>query len=304
MGPALRVPGHRLGGKDAVGRSVEYHRPSSLAEACELLHQLGDAAIPLAGGTDVVVDLRRGAKAPRHLVSLADLQPLRAISLDGDKLRVGALVTPAQLQASEEVLSARPELLDATGVFGTPQVRNRATVGGNLCTAASCADLAPILLVLDARVTVATPTGSLEVPLEAFFGDHRSTVLEPGHLVSEVTLPATTPGEGAAYEAFGLRATNSITVAGAAAYLRMEEGLCTGARLALGAVAPTAFLVESVKESLVGTGAGDSEMERVGRFASAAATPLSDVRGSEAHRRELVEKLTVRAFQLARRRAG
>ncbi|MBT8398079.1 MAG: xanthine dehydrogenase family protein subunit M [Gemmatimonadetes bacterium] len=303
MGPALRVPGLRLEGKDAVGRSVEYHRPSSLAEACELLHQLGDAAIPLAGGTDVVVDLRRGTKAPKHLVSLADLSALRGISLSDGALTVGALVTPTQLETSQEVASTRPEFLDAVGVFGTPQVRNRATVGGNLCTAASCADLSPLLLVLNARVTVATPTGSREVPLEEFFGDHRSTVLEPGHLVSAVSVPSRAPGEGAAYEAFGLRAANSITVAGAAAYLRMEEGLCTGARVALGAVSPCPLLVPGVEEVLVGTEAGDPNLERAALAAADAAEPLSDIRGTAAHRRELVERLTVRAFQVARGRA-
>lgn len=303
MGPALRVPGLRLEGKDAVGRSIEYHRPSSLADACELLRQFGDTAIPLAGGTDVVVDLRRGAKAPKHLVSLAGLHGLREISLGGGMLRIGALVTPAQLQSSEEVLSSRPELLDAVGVFGTPQVRNRATVGGNLCTAASCADLTPILLALDARVGLATPEGPRGIPLVDLFGDHRATLLRPGHLVSEVMIPAKGPGEGAAYEAFGLRATNSITVAGAAAYLLLEEGQCIGARLALGAVAPTAFLVKAATEVLVGTEGGDAELEEVGRLAAVEAAPISDIRGSEVHRRELVERLAVRAFQAARRRA-
>lgn len=284
-------------------RKVEYHRPDSLSEACELLFALGPEAVPLAGGTDVMVDLRRGTSTPHHLVSLAALQELRGIVLEDGRLRIGALVTPAQLQVSEEVDLARPELLDAIGVFGTPQVRNRATVGGNLCTAASCADLAPLLLALGARVRVATPEGAKELLLEEFFGDHRSTILQPGHILTEVIVSAKGPGEGAAYKAFGLRATNSITVAGAAAHLHIEEGRCTLARLALGAVAPTPILVQTVEETLVGSDLGDVDLAGAGLAAAEVADPISDVRGSAEHRRELVERLSIRALRAARERA-
>ncbi|MFH1762842.1 MAG: xanthine dehydrogenase family protein subunit M [Gemmatimonadota bacterium] len=286
-----------------MGSSVEYHRPGSLSEACDLLHTLGADAVPLAGGTDVIVELRRGPKRPSHLVSLADLNELREIALENGKLRIGALVTPAQMEASKDVLSSRPELMDVVGVFGTPQVRNRATVGGNLCTAASCGDMAPLLMVLGARVVVATPEGARDLSMEEFFGDHRRTVLEPGHILSEVIVPARVPGEGAAYRAFGLRATNFITVAGAAAYLKVDGARCTEARLALGAVAPTPFLVPGAAQVLVGTDLRDKDLANVGLAAGAAATPISDVRGSAEHRRELVIRLCVRALRAARERA-
>ena len=285
-----------------MGRSLEYHRPGTLTEACELLRTLGAAAVPIAGGTDVMVDLRRGALKPSHLVSLADLEGLREIKLEAGELRIGALATPAQIQGSAEVASARPELLDAVAVFGTPQVRHRATIGGNLCTAASCADLAPLLLALGARIKVETPEGSKELSIDEFFGDHRSTNLQPGHLLSEVALPARSPGEGAAYKAFGLRATNFITVASAAALVRMEEGRCTHAKLALGAVAPTPLLVRGVENLLVGSGLGDDVLAEAGVVAAGASSPISDVRGSEEHRRDLVERLSIRALRRARER--
>jgi CO/xanthine dehydrogenase FAD-binding subunit len=287
-----------------VHAPFEYHRPSSLAEACGLLRSLGPEAIPLAGGTDVMVDLRRGSKQPRHVVSLADLQELRKIEVDGDRLRIGALVTPAQLELSEAVLTHRSELHDAVGVFGTPQVRRRATVGGSLCTAASCGDLAPLLMALGARVVVAIPEGFRELSLEEFFGDHRRTVLEPGHLLSEVIVSTRAPGEGAAYKAFGLRATNFITVAGVAAFLRVEGGRCTGARVTLGAVAPTPALVPAAEGMLVGSSLSDGDLVGVGLAAKAAAAPISDLRGSAEHRRELVESLCVRALRAARERAS
>lgn len=250
-----------------------------------------------------MVDLRRGSKQPCHLVSLRDLHELREIGVDGGELRIGALVTPARLEASEQVRSARPELLDAVGVFGTPQVRNRATVGGSLCTAASCGDLAPLLMALGARVVVEGPEERRVFSLEEFFDDHRKTVLEPGHILSEVIVPTRAPGEGAAYKAFGLRATNFITVAGAAAYLRLEGGQCTDARLALGAVAPTPVLVPAAEQWLAGSSLSDGDLANVGFAAGEAAAPISDLRGSAEHRRELVVKLSVRALRAARERA-
>jgi len=286
-----------------VGRSVEYHRPVSVSDACDLLRTLGPDALPLAGGTDVMVDLRRRTKRPRHLVSLAELEELRGITHRNGDLRIGALVTPAQLLASEQVALARPELLDAVGVFGTPQVRYRATVGGNLCTAASCGDLAPLLMAFGARVVVATPEGPREFSLEAFFGHHRETILEPGHLLVEVIVSDRAPGEGAAYQAFGLRATNFITVASVAAFLKWEAGRCTAARLALGAVAPTPMLVPAIEEGLVGGNLEDDALAKMGVVAGKAADPISDIRGSAEHRRELVEKLCIRALRVARERA-
>jgi carbon-monoxide dehydrogenase medium subunit len=250
-----------------------------------------------------MVDLRRGAKAPTHLVSLADVKELRGIRLDGNTLRIGALVTPAQLESSVEIQKARPELLDAVEVFGTPQVRNRATVGGNLCTAASCADFAPLLLALSARIVVAAPEGTREMPVERFFGDHRKTILATGHILAEILVPAREPAEGAAYEAFGLRATNFISVASAAARLRFDGKLVSEASLALGAVAPTPLLVGDAGELLVGSRAGQDDLSAAATAAAKASEPITDIRGSKEHRRELVEELSRRVLRKALERA-
>ena len=284
--------------------SFEYHRPVSLSEACALLSKLGREALPLAGGTDVIVDLRRGLKRPRHLVSLSDLEELRQIVVEDGELRIGASITPAQLEASDLVASARPELLDAVGAFGTPQVRNRATIGGNLCSAASCGDLAPLLVALSARAVVAGPEMRRELSLDEFFGDHRRTVLEAGEILVEVVVPVRGSGEGAAYQVFGLRAANYITVAGVAAFVQLEKAVCRQARIALGAVGPTPSLVPSAAERLVGNPLDETVIGEAARAARQAAAPISDVRGSAEHRRELVEALCVRALRAAGERAG
>lgn len=282
----------------------EYHRPVSLKEACVLLRRLGEDALPLAGGTDLLVDIRRGAKRAGHMVSLADLDELRGVEVDGGELRIGALVTPAQLGDSELVRKSRPELLDVVAVFGTPQVRNRATVGGSLCTAASCGDLAPLLVAMGARVEVAGPEGIGEVTLEGFFHQHRRTALEAGEILVAVKLPVRSAQDGGAYRAFGLRADNFITVAGVAAWVSMGGGICTGARIALGAVAPTPLRAPAAEARLVGTTLDEGVTRAAARAAREAAVPISDLRGSEEHRRELVEALCERALVAATERVG
>jgi carbon-monoxide dehydrogenase medium subunit len=240
---------------------------------------------------------------PRHLVSLADLNELQDIVSKSGELRIGALATPAQLEASEAVRSARPELLDAVEVFGTPQVRHRATIGGNLCSAASCGDLAPLLVALGARAILAGPEKRREILLEEFFTDHRRTVLEPGQILVEIVVPAKSSGEGAAYRAFGLRAANFITVAGVAAFLQLEQGLCRKARVALGAVAPTPLPVPGIEERLVGRPLDEAAIQEAALATREAAAPISDVRGSAEHRRELVEALCLQALGAAEERA-
>jgi CO/xanthine dehydrogenase FAD-binding subunit len=247
--------------------------------------------------------MRRGSRNPRHLVSLGGLQELNHLVVESGELRVGALVTPARLEASDQVRSARPELLDAVEIFGTPQVRHRATVGGSLCTAASCGDLAPLLLALDSRVVTTTAEGPRTRPMAAFFEDHRSISLNPGELLLEVAVPVRTAGEAGAYRAFGLRAANFVTVAGVAAWVRLEKGRCAGARIALGAVAPTPVRAPRAEGRLLGCPLDDADLEAAGGLARDESAPISDMRATEEHRRELVQTLCQRALQAAKERA-
>jgi carbon-monoxide dehydrogenase medium subunit len=163
--------------------------------------------------------------------------------------------------------------------------------------------MAPLLMALGARVLLVSPEESREVRLEEFFGDHRRTEMAPGEILAEVLVPARVPGEGGAYQAFGLRAANFITAAGVAVVLRVEEGVCRKARVALGAVAPTPFLATPAQEALEGGPPDESRLLEAARRARDAAEPISDVRGSAEHRIELVEELCLRALRLALGRA-
>lgn len=303
MGAVAGNPASTIIDATPVNPRLEYHRPATVTEACRLLLDLGPEALPLAGGTDVVVDLRRGSKRPRHLVSLADLDDLSELAAVGDELHLGSMVTPDRMEGSALLRALRPELLDVVEVFGSPQIRRRATVGGNLCTAASCGDLAPLLMVLGARLEVEGEEGRREMPLSGLFSDHRSTRLSPGEILVKVILPVRRPGEGAAYRTFGLRAENFITVAGVAVSLQVEEGACSEARVALGAVAPTPVLVPEAEERLVGGTLEEVEIGEAARAARSAAAPITDLRASAEHRRELVEVLCTRALLAARERA-
>jgi len=280
-----------------------YHRPSSLDEACGLLASLGPEALALAGGTDIVPDIRRGTKRPQHLVSLRDLAELRGVRVDDGLIRIGALTTAADIGAAEVLRMARPELLEAIEVFGSPQVRNRATIGGNLCTAAACSDLVPLLMAVGARVSVAGPDGRREIAVEDLFADVRLTVLSAGEIVVDVMIPARRAGEGAHYETFGMRAAAFITVAGVAAVVHLEAEICARARVVLSAVAPTPMLVPVAAEALIGTALDDDAIDEAARAARQAAQPISDIRGSAQYRRELVEVLCRRALRAASEKA-
>jgi len=283
--------------------TLEYHRPASLEEAVALLATL-DGALALAGGTDVIVDLRRGARAARHVVSLRDVDEMRGVEVVDGRLRLGASTTPAELAASEAVRSARPELLQAVAAFGNPQVRNRATIGGNLCTATSCADLPPLLVACGADVQLEGPEGRRTLPLEDLFTGPRTTALRRAEILVALTLPVKTPSDGAAYEPFGLRAASFITVAGVAAWLRVADGVCADARVVLGAVAPTAVLAREAGARLVGRPLGPEAIGEAAAAAREAAEPLTDVRGSMAYRTDLVEVLARRALSRAQEGAG
>lgn len=284
--------------------ALEYHRPASLEEACMLLQQLGAEAMPLAGGTDVIPDLGRGLKTARHVVSLRDLDELRGIRVESGVLRIGALATPAQIAAADEVSAWRPELLDAVRVFGTPQVRNRATLGGNLCSAASCGDLPPMLIALGAQARLLGPDGERAVALEEFFVGARETRLEPAEVLVDVVVPVRKPREGACYEVFGRRGAGFITVAGVAACVRLGEAdLCESARVVLGAVAETPLYVPEAGARLEGRTLDDDALAAAAECARVASRPICDVRGSAEHRADVLEVLATRALRAARERA-
>ncbi len=299
-----------MGGELTSGRSlmyvadIELHESTTLAEATALMKRYAPNARLLAGGTDLLVDLKTGRSTVKHLIALSRVTALRGVTLTEEGLRIGALTTVTQLDRSSMVGERFAPILDATRQMASPAIRNVATVGGNIVSAVPCADLPPILIAMNASVRLWSAGQERSVALRSFFSGPRETAMSDDELLTAVIVPEPEPGFGAAYERFGLREGNAIAVAAVAAGLVLDQdNTVRQARLVLGAVAPIPKVVESAGEILVGLPAGDDTFERAARAAQAAAEPISDVRGSAGFRRELIEVLARRALKKACRRA-
>lgn len=272
--------------------------PGSLTEALDALSAEG--AVPLAGGTSLLVDMRARRSGPKTLVSLAGLPELRAIARREGEITVGGGVTVSELLGHPIIAQEAPALRDAAAVFGGALVRNTATVAGNLCFASPAADLAPPLLALDARVVLKSAAGSRTVALEDFFEGVRQTARRPDEIVTEIRWPALPPGSASRFHKLGLRKGDAIAVVGVAVSLSAENGACTRARIALAAVAPKVIRASAAEAVLMGETLTPEVIDEAARQAVAACAPIDDIRASADYRRHAVEALTRRLVAQAR----
>lgn len=283
---------------------IELHETGALEETAALMARYAPNARLLAGGTDLLVDLKTGRLRVAHLVSINRVGALRGVTETGGGLRIGALTTITQLERSPVVGQRFSPLLDAARKMAAPQIRNLATVGGNVACAVPCADLPPILTAMNASVALFSAKGRRNVPLEEFFVGARQTVRRDDEVLTAVLVPEPSPGFGAAYARFALRDGNAIAVAAVAASLLLDhDDTIRDARIVLGAVAPVPLLVESAGARLIGQSPAEDAFAAAVEAAMQAAEPISDVRGSAEYRRELVGILTRRALAAARDRA-
>ncbi len=286
-------------------RPFRYQTPSSLAEAIATMADCLKAR-PFAGGTDLLVQLRRGALDLDCLMDVKGIAELNAISFDAsDGLTIGAALSCARLCEHSDVKRAYPGLVDAISIIGGAAIQGRATIGGNLCNAAPSADSIPALIVLRATCAIAGPHGIRSVAAEAFCTAPGQTVLVPGELLVSVHVPAPLPHSGACYLRFTPRHEMDIAVAGAGAWLGLSPDGATiaDARIALSAVAPTPLFVRSASDSLIGQAPTEDAFAGAARLAQDVARPITDVRGTAAQRRHLVGVLVQRALRGALRRA-
>lgn len=295
---------HHVGKPNMYLPSVEFHRTQSLAEASALLERYGSRCRVLAGGTDLLVDLKAKRLTTDHLISISRIESLKEIAAENDSLRIGALTTISQLGESELVRERFPALLDATRVMAVQQVRNLATVGGNIASAVPCADLPPILTALRGSVALWSNGSERLVPLDEFFVGARQTVIRDTEILSGVIIPFSNNRFGAAYARFGLREGNAIAVAAVAAGIQLSAaGTIEDTGIILSAVSPKPKIATEASNLLRGEQPSDSLFAKAAEKAVAAADPISDVRGSAAFRRELVSVLTQRALSKALQRA-
>ncbi len=295
-------------------RSFEYYAPQSLQEALELLSRhdgpdAGGPARPLAGGTDLVVQLKEGGAKfalPSRLVSLRRVPELKGIEFsESQGLRIGAGVTMTEVAESPVVRERYRAVAEGAGLVGSLQTMNMATLGGNVCNAAPSADTAPPLLAYEAEAVVAGPKGRRSMALGQFFAGPGRTVLAPGELLVEVRLPAPAAGTGSAYARHTPRKQMDIAVVGVAVLLTLGDGdRIERARVALGAVAPTPVRSRQAEAALEGQQPSEAAFARAAEAAAGECKPISDVRGSAAYRRHLVRVMTARLLREAAARAG
>ena len=277
--------------------SFEYHEPSALAEAVEMGASFGVDGRFLAGGTDLIIQMRRGKLDPGHIVSLHRVPGLDGISVNG-AVTLGALVTHRALERHPAFQGRLRGLVEGAEVIGGHQVRNVATVGGNIVNASPAADVVPVLIALDARVTCVGPGGERAFPLDTFLVGPGQTARRPGELLTSVRFPALAERAATAFLKAGRRKAMEISVVCVAARLTLDEALerCVDARIVLGAVAPTTWRARSAERVLEGRAPTSDVLRQAGRLAAAECRPISDVRASARYRAHLVEVLVPRAL--------
>jgi len=286
-------------------RRFDLATPNSLDECLKLLAERGPETKLVAGGTDLLVQMKNGLLKPARVIDLSGIADLRILAPDdGRGLRVGAAVTARRLELDATVRARYAALGESGALVGSVQVRNLATVGGNICNAAPSADMAPPLVALEAEAVIAGPSGRRRVPVASFFTGVRRTVLGPDELLLEFAVPAPGPRSGGSYLRHTPRRELDIAVVGVASQVTLTDGVCAKARIALAAVAPTPVRATAAEQSLEGQRLTPERIEQAAALAVEAARPISDQRGSAEYRRHLVRVLTRRTLTTALARAS
>jgi carbon-monoxide dehydrogenase medium subunit len=283
---------------------LNYEAPNSVAEAVQILRQHGENARPLAGGTDIIIQMRAGVRRPTHLVDVKKIPELRQLSFDAKSgLKLGAAAPCVEVYENRDVQRHYPGLAEAAHLIGSLQIQNRAAVGGNLCNGSPAADTTPALIVLGAKARIAGPNGEREVAVEDFCVSPGRTVLQPGELLVQIFIPAPAPNSSDAYLRLIPRNEMDIAVVGAGVALTLDGDKVKAARVALAAVAPRPLFVPKAGEALVGKKLDDASIAAAARAAMDASTPIDDMRGTAEYRKHVVGVLTRRAIKIAAERA-
>jgi len=285
-------------------RRFELALPESLDDCLRLLAQRGPETKLLAGGTDLLPQMKNSVVMPKRVIDLSGVARVKIVECDTKGLRIGAAVPARQVEQDPRVREGYAAVAESAALLGSVQVRNLATVGGNICNAAPSADMAPPLVALEAQAVIAGPKGERRVPLSDFFTGVRKTVVGPDELLVEIFVPAPGPHSGGCYIRHTPRRELDIAVVGVASQVTIANGVCAKVRISLAAVAPTPVRATAAEAALEGKPLTPELIERAADLAGQAAKPISDQRGSADFRRHLVRILTRRTLTTALARAG
>ncbi len=279
-----------------------FFAPRSLAEATALLRD-ADARV-LAGGTDLIVQMRTGRVRPARVVDVKRIPELGALSVSAAELVLGAAVPAVVVREHAEVRRLWPGVVEAIALIGSQQIQGRATAGGNLCNASPAADSVPALIAAGARATIAGPNGTRSLAVESFVEAPGKSALRGAEILVDIRIPRPPARSADAYLRLIPRSEMDIAVVGAGVALTLDaSGRCSAARVALGAVAPTPLLVPDAARALVGSALDDAALARAAAAAAAACQPIDDKRGTAEYRRKVAGVLVRRAAAIAAARA-
>ena len=278
----------------------EYYAPKTIDEACSLLAQYKEKAKVIAGGTDLLVQMKRKERPPKYLINLRSIPDRDYITYDEKEgLRVGAQATIRSIETSSLVRERFDILAQAASHLGTLQVRNRATIAGNLCNAAPSAEMAPPLIALGARIKLQATGGERIVPVEDFITGPGQIILKPDELVTEIQVPALPPHSGGAYMRHSIRKALDLPLVGVGVVITIDRDVFADVKIALGAVAPTPIRARRAEEILKENKPGDELLEKAGLTASEEASPRDSMRGSSEYKKKIISVLVVRAIKQA-----
>lgn len=283
---------------------LRYLAPHTLDEAIGAFAAAGNAARILAGGTDLLVQMRSGAVKPGLIVDIKKIAELTTITETTDGgFRIGAAVSGMALAEHPRLGKVWPGVLEAANLIGSKQVQGRASAGGNLCNASPAGDSVPAMVAAGAVVTVQGPSGRRELPVEAVPAGPGRTNLKPGEILVSFALPPRPLGSSDAYLRMIPRTEMDIAVVGCGVNLTMKDGVCTAARVGLGAVAPTVLNVSDAANALIGSRLDDAALEKAAAACRAACRPIDDKRGTIVYRTKVAGVLVKRVALIAAQRA-
>jgi carbon-monoxide dehydrogenase medium subunit len=283
---------------------MRYEAPETLDAAVKLLAGSKGLGRILAGGTDLLVQMRSNIIEPDLVVDIKNIPGMRKITAEKGGFRIGAAVAGAELTEHPRFGKVWPGVLEAFELIGSTQIQGRCTMVGNLCNASPAADSVPALIAAGATAAIAGPRRKREVTVEKIPAGPGKTTLAKGEIITSIFLPKRPPRSGDAYLRFIPRTEMDIAVVGVGVSLTLDKnGVCTAARVALGAVAPTVVLVPAAAKALIGTKVDEAALEKAAAAASAACRPIDDKRGTKEYRIKVAGVMTRRAAQIALDRA-
>jgi aerobic carbon-monoxide dehydrogenase medium subunit len=280
-----------------------YHRPATLADAVNLLATLGDEARPLAGGHSLVPMMKLRLATPEHLVDLHGIAGLKGIRRDGNKLVIGAMTTQHELLASDEVAKSVPILHETALLIADPQVRYRGTIGGNVANGDPGNDMPALMMTLGASYRLESKSGARDVAASEFYQGAYFTALEPGEILTSVSIPAPPAGHGYAYEKLK-RKVGDYATAAAAVVLTMSGGKVATCAIGLTNLAETALLATDAAKAVIGTSLDEASLKKAAAAAQAIMSPASDARGPVEYRKHVGGIMVMRALSRAMARHG